>query len=193
MIENAYTDKMLMTLPNKQVVEVEFSFLVDAHRAAIVIRGPHLIYLEIRAHRDAMLEMLAEGAKRFEPVTVSKAAARAMSMPDEMGDPETAWPWLLRNMPWIFKGIDVKREPYAHYLEKSPQMGQNASLLADVKAVRHLGPDPSLADISEVLTGSRQYGGSVYKRVKEVKELLETTTTTTEQGRVVPFEERKAA
>lgn len=193
MIENGYTDKLLMTLPNKKVVEVEVSFLVNAHRACIVIRGPHPVYLEIRAHRGALLELLAEGASRFEPVTVAKAQTRSLLMPDEMAAPETAWPWLLHHMPWIFKGIDVKKEPYAHYLEQSPEIGQISTLASDLEQVYHLGPGTSLADISEVLTGSRQYGGATYKRVKEVKEALETTTTTENEGVVIQFSGRKAA
>ena len=193
MTKQTYTDKLLMTLPNKQCVEVDFSFLVNGNSACIVIRGPHPIYLEIRANRGAMLEMLAEGAKRFEPVSISKAAARAMSMPDEMAQPETAWPWLVKNMPWIFKGINLANEPYAHYLEGAPETKQIDALQADLEQVKHLGPKARLADIAEVLTGSRQYGGSsLVKRLKAVHKLL-TTTTTPEEAAVVPFDQRKKA
>lgn len=80
-----------------------------------------------------------------------------------------------------------------HYFEQSPilmahagdvraalltdEMAQIDQLQQDVQAVINLD-QPSLADISEVLTGSRQYGGATYKRVKAVAEALESTTTT---------------
>ena len=194
MAKHTYTDKLMMTLPSQECIEVDISFLVNGNSACIAIRGPHPIYLEIRADRRAILEMLAEGAKRFEPVSISKAAARAMSMPDEMAQPETAWPWLVRNMPWIFAGIDTSKEPYANYLEGASQSGKIDALAADLEKVKHLGSGARLADIAEVLTGSRQYGGSsLVKRLKAVHKLLTTTTTTPEEAAVVPFDQQKRA
>ena len=55
--------------------------------------------------------------------------------------------------------------------------GKTDRLLDDLAAVEHLD-DPSLADISEALTGSREYGGGAYTRIKKVKQLLDSTTTT---------------
>lgn len=56
----------------------------------------------------------------------------------------------------------------------APVAGQ---LEQDLKAIAHLQA-PSLADISEVLTGERQYGGATYKRVKAVQQALKSSTTT---------------
>ncbi len=49
----------------------------------------------------------------------------------------------------------------------------------DLKAIAHL-TNPSLADIAEILTGSRQYGGATYHRVKAVSQALKSSTTTEE-------------
>lgn len=78
------------------------------------------------------------------------------------------------------------------YFEQSPVLREMAADVAavlrpspapvasqldqDLKAVAHLR-SPSMADISEVLTGDRQYGGATYKRVKAVYQALKSSTT----------------
>lgn len=77
------------------------------------------------------------------------------------------------------------------YFEQSPYLREMAGDVAqvlrpepmaidqldqDIQTCAHLD-NPSLADISELLTGDRQYGGAIYKRVKAVKQALENTTT----------------
>lgn len=192
-VENAYGQTLLLTLPNKHVVEIELSFLVNAHRAAIIIRGENGLYLEIRAHREALLQVCSEGKDRFERVNYAKAQLRQFNLPEELSTAETGFPWLVANMPWIFKGIDLNKEPYAHYLEKNGGQGQISQLQHDVEQVLHLGPGASLADISEELTGSRQYGGSTYTRVKDVQYRLKSSTTTGREGAFTHREAKKAA
>lgn len=63
---------------------------------------------------------------------------------------------------------------------------------SDLQAVAHL-VNPSLADISEELTGSRQYGGATYKRVKAVKDALKSSTTPPKNGVYRPNSANKAA
>lgn len=64
----------------------------------------------------------------------------------------------------------------AAVLRPGPASPVVSQLEQDLKAIAHLQA-PSLADISEVLTGERQYGGAAYKRVKAAQQALETTTT----------------
>lgn len=58
----------------------------------------------------------------------------------------------------------------------------SAGVEQDLARIRHL-VSPSKADIAEVLTGQRTYGGAAYERVNRVYQALagsETTTTTVE-------------
>lgn len=87
--------------------------------------------------------------------------------PPEMNDPYTAWPWLLKHKPWIFDGIDVTREPYAHYLK-------HAQRSEDAQDIAHL-VSPTQADVAEVLFGDRTKTGGSYRR--RILAALEATTT----------------
>lgn len=70
-----------------------------------------------------------------------------------------------------------------------------SQLQRDLEQVFGAGLDSTalLADISEVLTGERQYGGATYKRVKDVAEALKTSTTTAKSGRSSPKQAKRAA
>lgn len=188
-IDNAYTDKLLMTLPNKRVVEVTISFVVNVHRAAVIIRGPGPVYLEIRASRAALLAVLTEGVKRFTVRTLAQVRAAADKLPEELARAETAWPWLVERFPWIFDGINTNTEPYATYLKSGGAAGADQYLAA----VDHLGPGASLADISEAIYGERTYGGARYKTVKDVQTILNNTTTTPNNAAGAVVELKKAA
>lgn len=120
-------------------------------------------------------------ANRIEQDYKPPVSPHFRALPPQLDCPETAWPWLLKAKPWIFDGINLKSEPYYAYLAS----GRPATLMEDLAAVEHLD-DPSLADISETLTGSRQYGGATYSRVKAVKEALLQTTTTAEEAEYSP-------
>ena len=110
-------------------------------------------------------------------------------LPEILYDPpEIAWPWLVEHCPQIFDGIDVQKEPYAQYLKGKPM--STVVDMADVLTVaRYFLKDLKLADISEALTGKREYGGAIYTRVKAVKQLLENTTTTQNEGHKVILED----
>jgi hypothetical protein len=84
---------------------------------------------------------------------------------------------------------DLKSDFKAY--QTPPADTTDLQLQQDVEAVQHL-KSPSLADISEILTGSRQYGGATYTRVKAVKQALNSTTTT-ENGPELAVEVEKAA
>ncbi len=88
--------------------------------------------------------------------------------------------------------VDDLKSAFRTYVQAAQAApGNDLQLLQDVEAVNYL-KNPSLADISEVLTGSRQYGGAAYKRVKAVKAALNNTTTTQKEP-VEPVELAKAA
>jgi hypothetical protein len=104
-------------------------------------------------------------------------------LPDALYDtPEVAWKWLVENCPGLFDGIDLKNEPYAHYLN-----GKSSSIIIDtsdlLQVARYFLKDLKLADISEALTGKREYGGAIYTRVKAISQLLNNTTTADEDAR----------
>lgn len=105
-----------------------------------------------------------------------------MEIPDILyASPSEAWPWLLRRFPDVFDGINLSSEPYAHYLNlthkrETTRVEQDQDLLI---VARYFLAHLTLADISEALTGKREYGGAIYTRVKTVKKLLDTTITIT--------------
>lgn len=83
--------------------------------------------------------------------------------------------------------------PVQYVGSKSPSIDSHSQLQQDIEAVRHLGQGASLADISEILTGKRTYGGAVYQRVKEVQQALKTSTTTPSEPGNAGSRENKAA
>lgn len=168
-----------MTLPNKQTVEVSINFVVNAHRAAIIVRGPGPIHLEIRAHRDTLKELMQTGLDRFTRTSYAHAITKQKQLPSELADPETAWPWLVKEFPWIFDGIDTSKEPYAHYLSNSYK--PKTALQSDLQKVSHLGQDCSLADLSEIIYGRRYYSGSQHKYLKQLREALISSSSHSEE------------
>ena len=72
-------------------------------------------------------------------------------------------------------------------------MAYPGQLEQDLERVFHLGPTARLVDISEALTGSRQYGGATYHRVKAVAAALKNNTTTAQAGGYQAVEVKKAA
>jgi hypothetical protein len=120
---------------------------------------PVQIISQVKLLYDLFLKL----AEKFKP------SQQWQSLPD---DPYIAWPMLVKRYPWIFDGIDLSKEPYAHYLKGRQSSGPGSQLNQDLAKVAHL-VDPRLADIAEVLTGSRQYGGSaLVRRLKAVQEAL---------------------
>lgn len=111
------------------------------------------------------------------------------SLPQALYDePEVAWAWLVENYPGIFDGIDLKGEPYAQYLNSNRASSiVNTSDLLQV--ARYFLKDLKLADISEALTGKREYGGAIYTRVKAVSQLLNNTTTANSEARAFIFDD----
>lgn len=92
-------------------------------------------------------------------------------LPAVLDDPATAWPWLQQRFPWLFDGIELSREPYAHYF-KSHQVRPE---LNQLEALR--GTSASQADIAGVLFGDRnKTGGSYRRRILAALEWLATTT-----------------
>jgi len=90
--------------------------------------------------------------------------------------------------------LNITPAEVVEYFEQSPVLREMAADVAavlrpgraapvdsqldrDLKAIAHLHA-PSLADISEILTGDRQYGGATYKRVKTAHDALKSSTTT---------------
>lgn len=150
-----------------------------------VIVSPHrrgndaVVYLgEIALMGDAseLIDLLRWLIEQITPPASGWRQAHAVGrgLPTELADPETAWPYLVDRFPWLFDGIDTSREPYAQYLRKSAKTGQISTLAADLQA---LGENPSLADISEIVFGSRYYSGSQYAQLKKIQSDLAVSSS----------------
>jgi hypothetical protein len=114
--------------------------------------------------------------------------------PKELDDPSTAWSYLRRRFPLYFQGVGrlpgEVDQPKASTTINNPHVEQDVITFA-VYALQETRY--TLADISEALTGKREYGGAVFSRVKAVRDFLENTTTTPDSSQEVDFEAVEAA
>ena len=118
---------------------------------------------------------------------------RQITWRDLTADPndEANWSLIALRFPML---ADVVPPPQFSVKSHSANPGESGSQLAtDLDQVRHLGSGASLADISEVLTGDRSYGGAMHKRLREIKRLLKTSTTTPQRGGSSTENQRRAA
>lgn len=112
------------------------------------------------------------------------------SLSADAHDPRN-WTLIALRFPWL---ADVLPPPMFAAKSRGGNPGESGSQIeTDLDRVRHLGAAASLADISEVLTGQRTYGGATYQRVKVVKQALKTSTTTPRQGSSSQKSQCKAA
>lgn len=104
-------------------------------------------------------------------------------LPPEMDSPQTAWPYLKRRFPWLFSDEgEIPKESRAAELTNT----EKDVLQFAVYMLREV--HFSLADISEALTGQREYGGAMFTRVKAVRTFL-TTTTLDIEAKIREFDE----
>ena len=118
---------------------------------------------------------------------------RQITWRDLTADPNDPanWSLIALRFPML---ADVVPPPQFSVKSNSANPGESGSQLAtDLDQVRHLGSGASLADISEVLTGDRSYGGAMHKRLREIKRLLKTSTTTPQKGSGSTENQRRAA
>jgi hypothetical protein len=108
--------------------------------------------------------------------------------PPELNDPVTAWPYLRRRFPWLFSDKPEEATP-------STPKSDIDRVYYDVLAIaqKYAPKDLSLADISEVLTKDRYYSGSTYKRVKDVYDLLFSSSPVEDKPEERMFVLQKAA
>ena len=133
---------------------------------------------------------LAVELRRLAALCKSVTVAEAGELPHVLRDPETAWPFLVSRFPWLFDGIDLNREPYAHYLKRG-QVNQ------DVERLRPYVSD-LIADNGDFVRGYTRRaagllfgdeslnGGQNLKRIKRAVEKLRQEFTTTSEPEPVP-------
>ena len=73
----------------------------------------------ITGNAAELADRLAEIAQAIRPKSVSQVAQQRRELPPELATPETGWPWLIANFPQWFDGINLNKEPYAHYLRSA--------------------------------------------------------------------------
>jgi len=105
------------------------------------------------------------------PIPIAQRGISFYDLTDDPNDPHN-WALIAARFP------DLADLLPTWYVAKSASSESESQLQRDVERVRHLGQGASLADISDVLTGERTYGGAVYRRVKAVRDALKNTTTT---------------
>lgn len=118
---------------------------------------------------------------------------RQIKLSDLTADPhdKNNWSLIALRFPEL---ADVIPPPQFAVKSNSGHSGESGSQLAtDLDQVRHLGASASLADISEAITGERSYGGAMHKRLRRIKKLLKTSTTTPQKRSNSQKSQRKAA
>lgn len=153
-------------LEDGQLVPIRLDPILWANRACIKIRGAGVAVDLVGPRKDMTLLL----SKCLEVMTIRAAAASVLTISPEQVVAYFESSPILREM-----ADDVK---IALFGSKTAKTGLNSDfqLNQDLEQVGDLR-EPSMADISERLTGSRQYGGSTYTRVKKVYDALQTSTT----------------
>lgn len=108
---------------------------------------------------------------------VEKIMSTRIKLSDLTADPhdQNNWSLIALRFPEL---ADVIPPPQFAVKSNSGDPGESVSQLArDLDQVRHLGTSASLADISEVLNGSRYYSGKMHKRLKRLREFLKTSSS----------------
>lgn len=112
---------------------------------------------------------------------------RQIKLSDLTADPhdQNNWSLIALRFPEL---TDVIPPPQFAVKSNGGDPGESVSQLArDLDQVKHLGAAASLADMSEVLNGSRYYSGKMHKKLKRLKKLLKTSSSspseTGKQGR----------
>lgn len=105
---------MKLKAPERSPIDVNIEALY--HGQAFIKISAQGQYIMLVAEREEMIGELKRLLRMLEVKTVEQVN-RAQALPVELYKPETAWPWLVEHFPWIFDGISVKTEPYAHYLK----------------------------------------------------------------------------
>lgn len=166
------TPKLYLRQPNQEITAVEIDCSVIGNQAIISVGE-----LEIVGDRRAVLaiaDRIAEAA-RYRPVNVLQISPAQVVAYFESSP--------------ILKiyADDVKSALLSH---SEAEFG-DFQLQQDLQAIEHLS-EPTKADISEVLTGKRTYGGANYERVKQAYEAFYSSTTTGDQE-FYPVEEDNLA
>jgi hypothetical protein len=107
--------------------------------------------------------------------------------PTELNDPVTAWPYLRKRFPWLF--ADQKEVAPTDPKIDVERVYDDLLVIAKEFVPKEL----TLADISEILTNERYYSGSTYKRVKDVYDLLFSSSPGEEVDEERVFTLQKAA
>lgn len=157
-----------LRLPNKELVPVKLDCVGQAGVVVIVLRAENGLYFELIGFQRDLYPILLRWAKIANPESNYRDKINELT-PAQVVAYFEASPVL------SYMADDVRSALLSPGEEKASQVNQ------DVAKVAHL-VDPSLADISQALTGSRQYGGAAYARVKAVQRALKTTTTQPEEG-----------
>lgn len=153
-------------------------------RHGYVVLGP----VQIGSQAGTLAATLRRLADELEPVIEHTAFDRVLTItPAEVVAHFENSP-ILRSMASDVRAVLLNGAQAANF-EAQSQLEQ------DLEQVFRAGLDHTalLADISEELTGSRQYGGATYKRVKAVAEALKTSTTPAKNGRSTQNQAKQAA
>ena len=157
-----------LRLPSKELVPVTLDCVSQANLVCIILRSENGLYFELLGFQRDLYPILLKWAKIANPESNYRDKIDELS-PSQVVAYFEASPVL------SYLADDVRAALLSPEEEKASQVSQ------DVAKVAHL-VDPSLADIAQVLTGERQYGGATYHRVKAVQRALKTTTTQPEEG-----------
>ena len=108
---------------------------------------------------------------------------RQITWRDLTADPNDPGNWSLIALRFPMLA-DILPPPQFSVKSHSANPGESGSQLAtDLDQVSHLGSGASLADISEVLNGSRYYSGKMHKKLQRIQERLKTSSSYPSEAR----------
>lgn len=156
-----------LKMPTEKAVPVKLDCVALEDRTILIIRGENGLYIELLGLSRLIHPMLLNFARVANPDSSYGQKVRELT-------PEMVVSYFEASPVLSYMADEVRAAVLPAGSEKVNHLG------VDLAKVAHL-KEPSLADISEVLNGSRYYSGKTHARLKAVQTALNSSSSS-EQG-----------
>lgn len=152
-----------LKMPTEKAVPVKLDCVALEDRTIIIIRGENGLYIELLGLSRLIYPLLLNFARIANPDSSYGQKVRELT-------PEMVVSYFEASPVLSYMADEVRAAVFPAGSEKVSQVEM------DLAKVAHLSK-PSLADLSEALTGSRYYSGKTHGRLKAVQEALNSSSS----------------
>lgn len=156
-----------LKMPTEKAVPVKLDCVALEDRTILIIRGENGLYIELVGLSRIIYPLLLNFVRVANPDSSYGQKVRELT-------PEMVVSYFEASPVLSYMADDVRGALLPAGADKVNQVELDLAKVAHLK-------EPSLADISEVLTGRRYYRGSTYARVKAVQNVL-ISSSSPDQG-----------